>query len=82
MWTNTTNAEPGRLIPGRKGEIHTNKFTFYRKRAGYTQEQVAALLKVRQNNVSHWETGMCYPRVPILLKLAKLYGCKVDDLLT
>ena len=80
--TSTTNAEPGRLIPGRREAIHTNKFTYYRKRAGYTQVQVAKILGVRQTNVSQWETGRIYPRVPMLKSIAKLYGCTIDELLS
>ena len=60
----------------------TNKFRYFRKRAGYTQEQVAEVLGVKQSNISFWETGRAYPRVKTILRLAKLYGCTVDELLS
>ena len=53
-----------------------------RKQAGLTQKSVAQALEVDQSAVSLWEKG---PRPPLLKyqrKLAALYGCTVDELLT
>ena len=60
----------------------TNKFRYFRKRAGYTQEQVAKVLEVRQSYISFWETGRAFPRPKTILRLAKLYGCTMEDLVS
>lgn len=52
-----------------------------RKAAGITQEQVAAALNVTQGAVSQWERGEVLPTIPNLVKLARLLGCTVDDLM-
>ena len=52
-----------------------------RKAAGITQEQVAAALNVTQGAVSHWERGEGLPTISNLVKLARLLGCTVDDLM-
>lgn len=52
-----------------------------RLEVGLRQVDVAKKLKVDQTAVSNWEVGRRKPRKPIAKKLAKLYGCTVDDLL-
>lgn len=52
-----------------------------RKNAGLSQEELAARLQIRQTTVSMWETGRTLPRAGILIQLAKLFNCTVDDLL-
>ena len=46
------------------------------------QEDVAKRLNVNQAAVSKWETGETKPSRKYHKKLAKLYGCTVDELLT
>lgn len=57
-------------------------FLSARKKAGLTQREVAAAVGVNQAAVSFWETGAFSPRAAVLLRVAKLYGCTVDELLT
>lgn len=57
-------------------------FLSARKKAGLTQKEVAAAVGVDQSAVSFWETGAFSPRAAVLLKVARLYGCTVDELLT
>lgn len=52
-----------------------------RQKAGLTQSQVAKALGVDQSAVCLWETGKTFPRATTLSKIAKLYGCTVDELL-
>lgn len=52
-----------------------------RKKAGLTQQQVADELGVSDSAVNQWEKGKTFPRTEFLPKLAKLFGCTVDDLL-
>ena len=58
-----------------------NAFREMRITANMTQAEVALALNVDQTAVSQWETGASKPRIDRLLKLAKLYGCTVDDLM-
>lgn len=46
-----------------------------------TQREVAKILGVRGSAVSKWENGLSKPRADKLPKLAKLYGCTIDELL-
>lgn len=57
-------------------------FVSARKKAGLTQREVAALMGVDQSAVSLWENEKNNPRMAIVVKLSKLYGCTVDELLT
>lgn len=52
-----------------------------RTKAGISQEKVAAELGVTGAAVSLWENGKTQPRASLLVKIAALYGCTVDDLL-
>lgn len=53
-----------------------------REKSGMTQREVAAAIGVDQSAVSLWETGRTMPRASVLIRLAKLYGVTVDDLLS
>ena len=52
-----------------------------RKAAGMTQQELAAKLSVHQTAVAGWEEGRFKPAMKRMLKLAKILGCTVDDLL-
>lgn len=52
-----------------------------RTRAGLRQDDVAKKLDVNQAAVSRWEAGETKPSRKYHKKLAKLYGCTVDELL-
>lgn len=56
-------------------------FLSAREKVGLTQKEVAEKLGVDQSAVSFWETGKTHPRASLLMRLARLYGCTVDDLL-
>lgn len=56
-------------------------FLSARENSGFTQKEVAEKIGVDQSAVSLWETGKTAPRASILVKLACLYRCSVDDLL-
>lgn len=49
--------------------------------AGLRQNDVAKKLHVAQGAVSYWESGKTKPCNKHRVKLAKLYGCTVDELL-
>lgn len=52
-----------------------------RIKSGLTVIAVARAINVSQQAVYQWESGETSPTIANLIKLAKLYGCKVDDLL-
>ena len=52
-----------------------------RENAGLRQVDVGKKLNVDQTAVSRWESGDTRPSRKYHKKLAKLYGCTVDDLL-
>lgn len=53
-----------------------------RKQAKMTQVQVCKFLGMKSTGtVSQWETGKRKPSLDILIKLAELFNCTVDELL-
>jgi len=58
-----------------------NKFKIFRQERGYTQEQVAEMLKTTQQSVARWESGQAEPSLAALRDLAVIYSTSVDDLL-
>lgn len=55
-------------------------FAAARERAGLTQAAVAEKLGVTGAAVCQWEKGKTSPKLPMLRKIANLYGCTVDEL--
>ncbi len=53
----------------------------YRRKIGWTQEQLADRLGVSGQSVSRWENGATYPDMEFLPVMARLFGCTTDDLL-
>lgn len=52
-----------------------------RLEAGYTQHKLAECLDVTDKAVSKWERGLSVPDISIIMKLANLLNCDVDNLL-
>ena len=52
-----------------------------REKAGYSQKQVAVILKLSGPSVSNWENGKTNPTHENLARLADLYQVSVDYLL-
>ena len=50
-----------------------------RKKARYSQEQIARKLGLTQGSVSSWETGRNNPEASQLAELAKILGVSVED---
>jgi len=55
--------------------------TAFRKRAGFTQLEIADLINYSDKSVSKWERGEGIPDFYILARLAELYGVTVNDFL-
>lgn len=52
-----------------------------RVHAGISVRDVMAEMGVTDAAVYQWETGVTRPRTSMLVKLANLYNCTVDELL-
>ncbi len=63
-----------------KIDIASN-IAFYRKKLGFTQEQLAQKLFVSNKTVSKWERGVGYPEITQLISLAAIFGITVDRLI-
>ena len=57
-----------------------NRFYQYRKKSGLSQEELAARLGISRQSVSKWERGEASPDTENLIRLARLYGVSLDDL--
>ncbi|WP_304065250.1 helix-turn-helix domain-containing protein [Pedobacter glucosidilyticus] len=53
----------------------------FRKHMGLTQDALAQFLGVQREMISYFESGSREPSAEILLKLADLFGCDLEDLL-
>ncbi len=52
-----------------------------RKERGLSQEEIAEAIGVTQSAVHQWEAGKSQPTIEKLVLLAKIFCCKVDDLI-
>ena len=52
-----------------------------RKEKGYTQKQLADILKISPKTISKWETAAGYPDISLLSELAKALGTTSEQLL-
>lgn len=51
-----------------------------RKNIGVQQKEAAQKLRIAQNTLCQYETGARKVPVALLPKLARLYGCSIEDL--
>lgn len=61
--------------------IRYDNLKMFRKKSGYTQEEIAEKLGVTRQAVAKWERGETSPDVEYCIMLAELYGTSVDALL-
>ena len=54
--------------------------SFYRKRQGFTQEELAKKLGVTNQSVSKWESAQCCPDIALLPTLADIFEISIDEL--
>lgn len=50
-----------------------------RERLALSQYELSKLLNVTQSTISMWETGMTFPRKKMLIKLASIFKCNVQE---
>ena len=56
------------------------RLAILRKKAGYTQPEVANILEISNGSIGHWETDSREPSYAMLDKLCALYNTSVSDL--
>lgn len=57
-----------------------NNLKLYRKKLGYTQEQIAELIGVSRQALAKWERGESLPDIDNVIALADLFDVSVDSL--
>ena len=57
-----------------------NRLAEYRNEAGLSQQELADAIGVSRKTISTIERRKFTPSVQIALKLARYFGCSVDDL--
>lgn len=53
-----------------------------RKKAGYSQEQVADLLGISRQAISKWESGQGKPELDNIVKLTEIYNVSADYIIS
>ncbi|MDL2307106.1 helix-turn-helix domain-containing protein [Desulfovibrio sp. OttesenSCG-928-C06] len=56
------------------------KIKQYRKQRGWSQDDLARQIQVRRQAVYDMESGRYLPNTALALRLAQVFGCKVEDL--
>jgi transcriptional regulator with XRE-family HTH domain len=59
-----------------------NRLVEFRKKFGYSQEELANQLNVSRQSISNWESGEVTPSIDYLKALAKIYGVTMDELVS
>lgn len=52
-----------------------------REKHGYSQKQLADILHVSKNSVSHYELGQCMPSIDVIISIADVFDVSMDYLL-
>ncbi len=71
------NQENQKIIPWQIGQI----FYRYRKKLGWTQEQVANILGIERSAYSYYESGKAMPKMDCFLQLIVLYDIPRKELM-
>ncbi|MBO1005932.1 helix-turn-helix domain-containing protein [Pseudogracilibacillus auburnensis] len=57
------------------------KLKIRRKKAGFTQEQIADKMNITRQTLSNWEVGKNYPDIDSIIMLSRIYQLSLDELL-
>lgn len=52
-----------------------------REKNGYSQQQLADILHLSKNSISHYELGVCMPSIDVLINIADVFDVSLDYLL-
>ena len=61
--------------------IFADKLTQLRKKAGWSQEELAEQMNVTRQSVSKWEGAQSVPDLEKMIRLSELFGVSTDYLL-
>mgnify|MGYP001775239831 CR=1 FL=1 len=61
--------------------IFAEKLVQLRKKAGWSQEELAAQMNVSRQSVSKWEGAQSIPDLEKIIRLSKLFNVSTDYLL-
>ena len=61
--------------------IFADKLTQLRKKAGWSQEELAEQMNVTRQSVSKWEGAQSVPDLDKMIRLSELFGVSTDYLL-
>ena len=70
----------GRKAPRERG--NGSPIARQRLASGMTQGQLAEKIGCSQKDVSRWERGARTPRIETLAKIADVFGCQMEDLIS
>ena len=59
-----------------------NSLSEHRKLRGFSQQRLADELGVSRQTVISLEKGRYDPSLPLAFRIAKLFGCSIEDLFT
>ena len=59
----------------------SERLKMLREKGGYTQQQLADILHITKNSISHYELSMCMPSIDVLVEMSKLFNVSLDYLL-
>ncbi len=57
-------------------------FEDLRRKAGFTQKELALRLNVKQNTISNWENGKAKPDIITARKLSEILNVSTDEIVT
>ena len=57
------------------------KIASLRKKTGYTQEELAGILRISPQAISKWENGHTLPETSILPVLSQIFDCTIDQII-
>lgn len=61
--------------------IFADKLMYLRKKAGYSQEELAEKMGVTRQSVSKWESGQSIPDIEKIIRISDLFEVSIDYLL-
>ena len=64
----------------RKDDSITSKVKEYRLKKGWSQQELADKIDIRRQAIYDIESGRYLPNTAIALRLARIFGCRVEDL--
>jgi transcriptional regulator with XRE-family HTH domain len=62
-------------------KIIPQRLKYYRIKHGYTQMEIAKMLKIHHSSYANWEVGSRRPSIEKILHIADIYETSIDLLL-